>query len=439
MIKYTFEDFKKESIEKFGDIFDYSESDYKTKKDKIKIKCQHGHEFYRSITQQLKIGSCPICKKKINCTEDFIKESKLIHGETKFDYSLVQFKSYNDKVALICNDCGKITYQKITNNLMGKGCYNCSKVNPITEEKFLERSKKFHNDFYIYNETKFIDVMSKMTIECPIHGKFLQNATDHMRHGCPKCGVIKSTDSSRTTQEEMIQNFKSVHNDEFCYDKVNYINANTKVIIICKKHGEFLMTPSKHYNTKQKCPKCKGLYKTTEDFILASNLVHDNYYTYEKTIYVSDQTKVIVTCPKHGDFLITPNNHLRERRCKLCKESNGEKRIRIYLRDNGYKFEPQYRITECRNINPLPFDFAVFKDDGSLDFLCEFQGAQHYFAVSFGSCDSEKALKNFQDLQLRDSIKKEFCKNNSINILYITYKELDRIEEILSQQFKGRF
>lgn len=438
MIKYTFEDFKKESIEKFGDIFDYSESEYKLKNVKMKIKCLCGHEYFRSPFQQLKTGSCPICKKRIKNVEDFIKESKLVHGENKFDYSHVVYKSTNHKVILICNDCGEIINQTPSNNLMGKGCYNCGGRKPISKEMFLERSKKFHNNFYNYDGLKYIDVETKVTIVCPIHGKFEQVPRDHMGHGCPKCGVNKSTNASRTTQEEFIKSSQIIHNDEFCYDKVNYIDSKTKVVIICKKHGEFLMKPSKHL-CGQKCPKCRGLYKTTEEFILASNLVHDNYYTYEKTVYVSDQTKVIVTCPKHGNFLITPNNHLRGRRCKLCKESNGEKRIRIYLRDNGYKFEPQYRMPECKNIKPLPFDFAIFKEDGSLDFLCEFQGAQHYFVVSFSGCDSEKAQKNFQDLQLRDKIKKEFCEKNSINILYITYKQLDRIEEILEQQFKSKF
>lgn len=117
-MKYTFEDFKKESVEKFGDIFDYSESDYKTKKELIKIKCSHGHEFYRCPRNQIKIGTCPVCKKKIKNTEDFINASKLVHGENKFDYSLVEFKGYGSKVALICNDCRKTTYQKVTNNLM---------------------------------------------------------------------------------------------------------------------------------------------------------------------------------------------------------------------------------------------------------------------------------------------------------------------------------
>ena len=36
---------------------------------------------------------------------------------------------------------------------------------------------------------------------------------------------------------------KLIHFDKYEYNKVNYINAKEKVIIICKIHGEFIQTP----------------------------------------------------------------------------------------------------------------------------------------------------------------------------------------------------
>lgn len=43
----------------------------------------------------------------------------------------------------------------------------------------------------------------------------------------------------------------------FSYDKVIYINARTKVEVICHKHGSFSVTPDNHLSKKSGCPKCK--------------------------------------------------------------------------------------------------------------------------------------------------------------------------------------
>ena len=50
--------------------------------------------------------------------------------------------------------------------------------------------------------------------------------------------------------------------------------------------------------------------KTTEEFIADAHKVHGDKYRYDKVVYVNDRTKVIVTCPVHGDFPITPDAHI---------------------------------------------------------------------------------------------------------------------------------
>lgn len=58
---------------------------------------------------------------------------------------------------------------------------------------------------------------------------------------------------------------------------------------------------------------------TTAEFINKANLLHDNLYTYNNTIYVNSHTKVAVTCTKHGDFYLKPNNHLSGKQgCPKC-------------------------------------------------------------------------------------------------------------------------
>lgn len=56
----------------------------------------------------------------------------------------------------------------------------------------------------------------------------------------------------------------------------------------------------------------------TKDFVKKACDVHGDKYIYNKVIYVRTASKVIITCPMHGDFEITPNSHLRGGGCPSC-------------------------------------------------------------------------------------------------------------------------
>lgn len=58
--------------------------------------------------------------------------------------------------------------------------------------------------------------------------------------------------------------------------------------------------------------------KTTEEFILDAKRVHGNKYDYSKVEYINNETKVCIICPIHGEFWQTPNKHLLGKGCRLC-------------------------------------------------------------------------------------------------------------------------
>ena len=63
-------------------------------------------------------------------------------------------------------------------------------------------------------------------------------------------------------------------------------------------------------------------------FLKRAYEVHGNEYTYEKVTDAikNNKDKIVVTCPKHGDFVISIVNFLNGRKCPLCnKERRGEK------------------------------------------------------------------------------------------------------------------
>ena len=99
--------------------------------------------------------------------------------------------------------------------------------------------------------------------------------------------------------------------------------------------------------------------------------------------------------------------------CSKCSESHGEKIVSQFLDEYKIDYKSQYRIKECRNKRPLPFDFAIFEDD-KLKLLIEYDGEQH-FKPKFGK-------KEFERVKINDAIKNSYCKNNNIDLLRIPYK-----------------
>lgn len=64
----------------------------------------------------------------------------------------------------------------------------------------------------------------------------------------------------------------------------------------------------------------------TEKFIQKAIKVHGDKYSYLGLSYINAREKLVVTCSKHGDFLITPSNHLKGRGCFSCgRESSSQK------------------------------------------------------------------------------------------------------------------
>lgn len=122
------------------------------------------------------------------------------------------------------------------------------------------------------------------------------------------------------TTEEYVELAKKVHGDKYDYSKVNYLNRDTKILLICPEHGEFLQNPRTHLNGSgcKYCTNVKNKKLTLTEFINRAKKVHGDKYDYSKVEYKNSQTKVCIVCPEHGEFLQLPNNHLNGQGCPKC-------------------------------------------------------------------------------------------------------------------------
>ena len=123
------------------------------------------------------------------------------------------------------------------------------------------------------SNVNYINAKTKINIICKIHGEFQQSPSNHLsKYNCQKCAKNFKLDTIG-----FIEKAKKLHKDIYDYSKVNYINADTKIIIICKIHGEFTQQPDFHLNRKCGCPKCYNKSDTSQ-FIEKAKKLHKDIY-----------------------------------------------------------------------------------------------------------------------------------------------------------------
>ena len=113
-----------------------------------------------------------------------------------------------------------------------------------------------------------------------------------------------------------------------------------------------------------------------------------------------------------------------------CIKSVGELIFSKLLQEKKLLYKEEYKIEECKDKKPLPFDFAIFNDNNELLCLVELNGKQHY-EPSFTSNDLE-AQSLLEYIQYHDTIKQNYCKEHSIPLLVIPYYELNQMKEIFN-------
>ena len=171
----------------------------------------------------------------------------------------------------------------------------------------------------------YVNSITKIDVICHIHGPFKARPDTLLRGvGCPACKNLK-----RKTTDEFIAEARKVHGEKYDYSKTNYVNACTKVIIICPEHGEFLQEPHSHLRGGG-CPECAKIRRaqgdrpmrlTTDEFIRRAKAIHGDEYDYSETIYKNSSTKVLVKCKDGTCKSVYPFAHLHKQPNKISSKS----------------------------------------------------------------------------------------------------------------------
>ena len=299
-------------------------------------------------------------------------------------------------------------------------------------ELFIEKARKVHMDKYDYSKVNYVGGHTKVTIICPIHGKFEQEPSSHLQG---KCSRETTGLKRRKNQDDFINQAKQVHGEKYSYENVVYINSTTPVEVTCRKHGAFQILPMNLLAGKG-CMKCRNEMISKrerlkkEDFVKRSNNVHKGKYDYSKSVYLGKDKKVTIICPIHGEFHQLAGHHMKGVGCPHCLRSKGEDKISDYLNNNNVVFIPQYIIPNDNlfcDRKTLRVDFYL-KDFNA---IIEFNGKQHYEPVKyFGGEDK------FESQIDRDNALRQYCNERKIKLIEIPYNEINNIETILNKQLK---
>lgn len=226
----------------------------------------------------------------------------------------------------------------------------------LTRNDFINKANLIHNNKYDYSKVEYVNNSTKVCIICPEHGEFWQTPRNHLiGQGCPLCnGTFK------LTNQEFIEKANLIHNNKYDYSKVKYVNNNTKVCIICPKHGEFWQTPHHHLNGHG-CSKCRNENNgdrrrhNTEDFIRKSKSIHGEKYNYDKVNYVNSYSKVCIICPDHGEFWQSPYVHIQGHECPECakikRAKNNKHSIDEFIQKSKLIHGDKYDYSKVEYIN----------------------------------------------------------------------------------------
>ena len=184
---------------------------------------------------------------------------------------------------------------------------------------------KVHNNKYDYTNSEFTTMLTKIRIVCPIHGIFFKAPAKHLQgQGCPICSSARKAAGARCSTSEFIRKAVKIA-PQYDYSKVTYIQSSEKVVVICKEHGEFLISPNKLLSGRG-CPKCKPAKiakALTKPLDVVLTQLQDKYkgaITIDPETYINAKAKVTAYCNIHGKFSITLDTLLNKTsaNCPAC-------------------------------------------------------------------------------------------------------------------------
>lgn len=244
---------------------------------------------------------------------------------------------------------------------------------------------------------------------------------------------MKKNHGLHLTKEEFINKYE---NFKINYEIVSeWTNDQEIHTVLCKKcNHKWNTRPYNVAKGKSKCPFCEGA-KTNYDMLFVTQVLEDNGFSLLTNFKSKDDiVKVRHEACGHEferkiQVLMAKRDGERYVSCPNCREySVGEKKIANILSDYKIDFKREIAFKDLRGIGNgyLRYDFGIYVE-GTLKYLIEFDGKQHFESTKWKMYDEEYHEK----VKIHDKIKNEYAKNNNLILLRIPYGKRRTINKII--------
>ncbi len=364
-------------------------------------------------------------------TKAFIRKGLKRWGD-KYKYTKTKFIDKYTLVTIWCpihgffeKRAGEFLLQRTT-----CGCPKCSielrtSKNTKTREEFISQSLMRWGSKFDYSKVIYVNSDTPVEIICPIHGSFLIRprlflSMRENNFGCPSCGRDSTRKKLMSNTKSFVLKAIKKFGNKFSYDKVDYVDENTPVIITCKEHGDFLKTPREFFNSLYGCPICSNKLKSEqlrldrEEFINRAIEVHGPLYCYDYVDYKGLTVPVKIFDPQRNEYFYQkPTVHLNGSGNPKRTLSRGEQLVMTWIEELGYDYDPQYKVV-IPNIGLIRVDFCLYFKN--IPIFIEYNGRQHYESVP-----RFENRRSFKDQVKRDVGLIDYCNINHIKLIMIPY------------------
>lgn len=295
--------------------------------------------------------------------------------------------------------------------------------------KYEDVKKYIEQEGYILIDDTYKTSKNKLHLICPNNEDFIVSfdkfKNSNQRCRCEKC-------RGRNPRAYTYDYVKSVFEKEgYILKSKEYENCHQLLEVICPNGHDWRVTIS-HFNGKdgRRCYYCSHSRQYTLEEIRLNLSKYG--YTLISEEYKNVNEKLEVKCPYGHIYFVNYHNFDGGKRCPHCnnKYSKGEYRIMYICNKYKITFNHQYPFSDCKNVNPLPFDFYL----PQYNTCVEFDGEGHFEPRNWNGVSDEKAKESYMSTVRNDNIKTQYCKDNNIKLIRIPYWDFDNIEKIICQK-----
>lgn len=426
----TDEEFKKEFYDKFPNSSVNIIGNYINARTKIECKCKKCNLEWNTIPDNLlKNTGCPKCAKTKYNTESFKEKYYKKYPETNV-LIMGEYIRNDIKIKCKCKKCGWEWSTRPNVLDSGSGCPKCAGTFRYATESFKKTYYKRFPNSNIMIVGEYVNTITPIACECKVCGwKWSTKPNSLIQNkGCPQC----NNKMHYTTElfKEVCYKRNSDSKIEIIGD---YVNFQTSIKCKCRVcNYEWNASPRKLRNGV-KCPSCIGKVKyDTESFIRKFYENNPDSQIIITGEYVNSNSGITCRCLSCGcEWKPVAGSLIAGHGCPRCASTRTEKSFGTFLNSLGISYTTQKKFEDCRNINPLSFDYEI-NDERFITFLLEYQGEQHKQPVDFAGKGEMWANEQFEYNQIRDQIKYDYCQKTGYHLEYIWYYEEDKIQVLIN-------